>query len=217
MLLAFAYESVRRSAAARDVVACLFWQVLGWASFGLLQHSNDRWTVPSACAAIYARRGAALGPRVARLRTHVGCNIFFFGCKTRDEKRKSRTLLHRKHPSHLRNQGWDLSPAFADFRAGSLLCFGFPSPKAKADYSDSFTLRTPASIAVQPHSFIVCRAELRPLPGVSNRSSLSGCYARRGSISQRPPAILSSRRRRGSIRSGTRHPLFRGGALDGAR
>ena len=39
------------------------------ASFGLLLHSNDGRQVPSACAAIYARRGAALGPRctIARL------------------------------------------------------------------------------------------------------------------------------------------------------
>ena len=42
---------------------CLPFLASFWLSkFGLLQHSNVGWKMPSACAAIYARRGAALGP-----------------------------------------------------------------------------------------------------------------------------------------------------------
>ena len=38
---------------------CLpFLASFGLRKFGLLQHSKDGWKVPSACAAIYARRGA---------------------------------------------------------------------------------------------------------------------------------------------------------------
>ena len=58
---------------------CLpFLASFGLSKFGLLQHSNDGWKVPSACAAIYARRGAALGPRCTDCSTHVGCNFFFW-------------------------------------------------------------------------------------------------------------------------------------------
>ena len=58
----------------------------GLSKFGLLQHTNDGWKVPSACAAIYARRGAVAESRVARIAARTSCNFFFFGCKTRDEK-----------------------------------------------------------------------------------------------------------------------------------
>ena len=90
-----AYESVRRSAAARDVVDCLFWQV--WAASRTRLHSNDGWKVPSACAAIYARRGAAL-----EVRKLHGCStrrtpiIFFLAVKPAATKiGKRRTPRHR--------------------------------------------------------------------------------------------------------------------------
>ena len=52
----------------------------GLSKFGLLQRSNDGWKVPSACAAICARRGAALGPTLHELRRHAR-SYFFLAVK----------------------------------------------------------------------------------------------------------------------------------------
>ena len=60
---------------------CLpFLASFGLSKLGLLQHSDDGWKVPSACAAIYARRGAALGPlhELRHARLQVVSYVFFW-------------------------------------------------------------------------------------------------------------------------------------------
>ena len=72
------------------------------ASFGLSKFwsapaLNDGWKLPSARAAIYARRGAALGPRCTDCSTHVGRN-FFLAVKpaTRAEEGKTDAIAPRR-------------------------------------------------------------------------------------------------------------------------
>ena len=68
---------------------CLpFLASFGLSKFGLLQHSNYGWTVPSAHAAIYARRGAALGP-LHELQ-HARRVLFFLAVKPATRKKAER-------------------------------------------------------------------------------------------------------------------------------
>ena len=171
---------------------CLpFLASFGLSKFGCSQHSNDGWTVPSACAAIYARRGAALGPRVARIAARTSSAIFF-GCKTRDEnpRRASTAARTSSRPGcrpRLQDQGWDQSPAFGKSpRSPALvLCSRLPQPKGEAIRTLS---RCEHRLLLLTHSFTIgCAWRAQPTPWVSTPSSLSGCYARGGSISQRRP------------------------------
>ena len=52
----------------------------GLSKFGLLQHSDDGWNVPSACAAIYARRALGAGSALHELQ-HARRAIFFLAVK----------------------------------------------------------------------------------------------------------------------------------------
>ena len=74
--------------------------------------------------------------------------FFLFSCENPRRERK-----HPKHPSHLRNQGW-ASHGFWDFSShASLLALASRLPRPRQLYSDGFTLRARASIAVLTHSF----------------------------------------------------------------
>ena len=159
MLLAFAYESVRRSAAARDVVACLFLASFGLSKFGLLQHSNDGWKVPSAGAAIYARLGAALSP-LHELQHARRVQFFFWLCKTRDEaggRGRGRRRTQSTVPSFGTKAGTCLRFwGIRSWSCSSLLCF--PSPKTKASLFGQFHAEN-ASIDCSTTAFtIVCAA-----------------------------------------------------------
>ena len=104
---------------------CLpFLASFGLRKFGLLQDSNDGWKVPSARAAIYARRGAALGPRCTDCARTSGA--IFFGCKTRDESGGGKDGRRRPQtPFGFRTKGGVIDSEFLSF-------VSFPSPKAKA-------------------------------------------------------------------------------------
>ena len=154
VLLLVAYERVRRSAATRDVVACLFGKL--WAEQVLGCSSTQ--TTAGRCRALAQRYVRVEELRWVRRCTYCGSVpvliYFFLSWKTRDKKERwkdghrctQRTAggLETKAGTCLRFWG------IRSWSCSSLLCF--PSPKAKAIYSDTFTLRTRALIAVQPHS-----------------------------------------------------------------
>ena len=111
VLLLVAYESVRRSAAARDVVACLFWQVLGLASFGLLQHSNDRWKVPSLAQRFMRVEALSLSPHVALIERRADATCQFFWGWSGFFQLNYPRRQHRNHCSGLQREGWYKSQA----------------------------------------------------------------------------------------------------------
>ena len=101
---------------------CLpFLASFGLSKFGLHQHSNDGWKVPSARAAIYARRGAVAELRVARIerRADAMCHFFFRLERvfSSHANRPCPMLQRRKHFSGLGREGW--------YESGGKLAFRF--------------------------------------------------------------------------------------------
>ena len=98
------------------------------------------------------------------------------------------------------------------------LCLASRLPAQGRIYLDSFTLRTEHRLLLLTHSFTIgCAWRAQPTPWVSNPSRYPAVT--------REAALIRSAARRLSVRGsgaapfavGTRHPLFRGGALGGAR
>ena len=81
--------------------------------------------------------------------------------------------------------------SFGDFRCGLRLCFCFPSPPAQGELFGHFHAENEHRLPLLTHSFASCAAWASSAHSLgASLSSLSGCYARGGSNSQRRPPSL---------------------------
>ena len=164
--------------------------------------------MPSACAAIYARRGAAGRLASARIEARAYAN-FLFGWETRDKKESGKTDVVAPN-APFQASGPRLGPV-SRLLGNSLLelleLALLPVSQGQGHLFGHFHAEN-ASIDCSTTAFtIVCRVA-QPAPWVSNPSRYPA-VTREAALSRsaRPPT-LCSRQRRGSIRSGTRILCF---------
>ena len=127
--------------------------------------------------------------QVARIAARTSALVFFFGCKTRDERRTATAdAVALKASFQASEEDWDQSPVFADFSRAVKLALASRLRSPRANLFRQFH----AENATHYLRYNRIRTQSCAVPSSahslgSNPELAIGCYARGGSNSQRRP------------------------------